>query len=415
MDIKELFKGIVLVIDDEINEKSASINQIVSQLESENLSLLKTDCLPDIKVIASLHNLSFVLLDWQLFDVGEDISRMGLSELQSSNDEQILDFLEELMKVCFCPIFIFTTLPSENIISKLEKRALYNSSKMDMFFIKHKDSVKDKGKVFEELSNWISTNPVIYLLKYWDNAYQFAKENLFIDFQKSSSNWVSVLWNTLKEDGDSDFEIATELFDILQKTIANRITVPQLERTILESQSDCKKDEIIRIIEQTKFIENKKLNDMQANTGDIFFDSQENLYYINIRPQCDLLRCKNPELYCLKGKALNLKLQRDNCYINEDDITDGNKGKNEYIFSQGEFVEKKNNCIISYINSGKIIEFKFKKLIIKKWDDLKTKRIGKLLPPFITNIRQKYATYIEREGIPRLPNGLIGESDDGEK
>ena len=404
MDIKNLFKGIAVVIDDEIGTESASINKIVCQLEEEFIPLVKLDYLPDHDMISNLHNVSFVLLDWQLFDIGSDISRLGLSELQEYNDKQILDFVEELLEVCFCPIFIFTTLSETDVISKLNTRNLYNSSGLKLFFIKQKDSIKEGGKLFEELSNWITSNAVIYLLKQWDNAYQHAKENLFIDLQNGSSNWVGVLYNSFKQDGDTDVDIAIELFDTVQKNITNRILVPQLESTILKSQSELKKEEVIRIIEQTRFLRNEKLNSNQANTGDIFFDSEENSYYINIRPQCDLLRCRNPELYCLKGKELQLQHKHDNCYKDENDAPEFKK---EYIFSEGEVIEQKNNCIISYINNGKIIEFKFKKLIIKKWNDVKTKRIGKLLSPFVINIRQKYATYIEREGLPRLPDGLL--------
>ena len=58
---------------------------------------------------------------------------------------------------------------------------------------------------------------------------------------------------------------------------------------------------------------------------------------------------------------------------------------------------------------GKLLKLKFKSLIILKWNDVKSKRVGKLLSPFVINIRQKYATYIEREGLPRLPNGILDE------
>ena len=406
MDVKELFKGIAVVIDDEIESESASINKIVSQLKTESIPLVKMDYLPSHDMISNLHDVSFVLLDWQLFDIGNDISRKGMSELQENNDKQILEFVEELLKVCFCPIFIFTTLSESDIIEKLKSKNLYTTSKMNMFFIKQKDSIMGSGKLFEELSTWVASNSVIYLLKQWDAAYQYAKENLFIDLQNGSSNWVGVLYNSLKQDGDSDADIAIDLFDTVQKNITNRILVPQLDSSILASQAELKKEEIIRIIEQTKFVCKDKLNSNQANTGDLFFDSEKNTYYINIRPQCDLLRCKNPELYCLKGKELKLKHEHNNCYINE---YDSQEPKKEYFFSAGEFIEQKNNCIISYINNGKIIEFKFKSLIILKWNDVKSKRVGKLLSPFVINIRQKYATYIEREGLPRLPNGILDE------
>ena len=44
---------------------------------------------------------------------------------------------------------------------------------------------------------------------------------------------------------------------------------------------------------------------------------------------------------------------------------------------------------------------------IKDYEEMKDQRIGRLLPPFITRVTQKYGLYIHRQGLPRLPKEVI--------
>jgi len=39
----------------------------------------------------------------------------------------------------------------------------------------------------------------------------------------------------------------------------------------------------------------------------------------------------------------------------------------------------------------------------EQYRNLKEYRIGTLLPPFITRLVQKYALYMQRQGLPRIP------------
>lgn len=55
----------------------------------------------------------------------------------------------------------------------------------------------------------------------------------------------------------------------------------------------------------------------------------------------------------------------------------------------------------------RILSFSLRKLSIKKWNDIKDCRCGRLLPPFITKIQQKYSSYIQRQGLPSIPKEAI--------
>jgi len=120
---------------------------------------------------------------------------------------------------------------------------------------------------------------------------------------------------------------------------------------------------------------------------------------LNIRAQCDLVHSSNPELYCLRGRIV------DEGKINQDD---------GLHFREGEFIEKINHAIVPCIDNGKIIEFLFRDLKPKEWKNIKDKRIGRLLPPYITRIQQRYALYLQRQGLPRIPEiAVLDDQEEG--
>ena len=70
-------------------------------------------------------------------------------------------------------------------------------------------------------------------------------------------------------------------------------------------------------------------------------------------------------------------------------------------------VEIDNQSIIFPINNGLSIDFRFKKLEIKSWEDVKDRRIGRILSPHIDRMQQRYAAYLQRQGLPRVPQKAI--------
>jgi hypothetical protein len=44
---------------------------------------------------------------------------------------------------------------------------------------------------------------------------------------------------------------------------------------------------------------------------------------------------------------------------------------------------------------------------IRSFSEMKDKRIGRVLPPYITKIQQKTAANMVREGVPPLPKELF--------
>ena len=104
-DIKDLFSGIGVVIDEKINEEAEtpnSIQKIISSLKENHVPLLEYQELPD-EMIKQFHSISFLILDWNL---------SGTEYISKATIDDNIDFLKKLHKVCYVPVFIFS---DENI------------------------------------------------------------------------------------------------------------------------------------------------------------------------------------------------------------------------------------------------------------------------------------------------------------
>lgn len=165
----------------------------------------------------------------------------------------------------------------------------------------------------------------------------------------------------------------------------------------LEDDKITEKD-IRKILEAERFIKKENLPPIPF-TGDLYKKSPNGkTYLLNIRPECDIIRKDNPSLYCLEGRVI------DENFINS---TKEEDKKKKITFENNGFIEKSNKLYLPFIDEGKILEFTLNDIAIIKWNDLKEKRIGRILPPYITRIQQKYAFYLQRQGLPAIPDKAI--------
>lgn len=399
MALKELFNGIAIIIDDEIDENNANINKIIEQILKNGTPVLKFKEIPENKVIENFNCISFLLLDWKLLpeelhvESSTDDGIVHLpDEISKEKENENIEFIKKINKNYFCPIFIFTNEHTSDIEQILKDNQIY-VDKDSNIFIKNKKELETDGHLFEAITNWLEQTPSIYVLKKWESEYNKNKIKMFYDFQSISPIWPCIMWQTFKDDGVNQ---SIELGELISKNINSRMKPFEFDKEILEKRdiSSITKEDLRKVLEGERFLKSEYLNEDDIGTGDVFKEEYEesgerkSRYYINIRAQCDLLRNNTVELYCLKGRKFA--------------PTEGNN------FYNGQYLEKINHSIVAFIDNGEIIEFLFRDIIIKKWnDEFKNKRIGRLLPPYITSIQQRYSLYLQRQGLPRIPNEAI--------
>lgn len=391
MGIKSLMSGIAVVIDDELNKgrKNDKIFEIVKKIEREwRIPFYKTHKIPPASTCDNLlQSASFVLLDWQLW-------RGESSQLAERGIERNIKFLEKA-KDFFVPVFIFTNEHPEDVAYKLPE-SLYdqNDIERNFIFVKRKSDLIE-GNISSLIENWMQKNASVYTLKTWEQAFYESKINLFSSMYKKSPDWPKVFWESYKKDGMNP---SSSMMNLINGVLLGNIKTVIFEEEVFSGKCSPSGEDIKSLMNKASFIRKGKLTKGEARSGDLFLLSDSE-YSINIRPDCDCIprdgqSIDSIELYCIKGRE-----------IEESEI----KSKGKYNNKLENFKENINETISFNLHEGKTIRFDFSQLEIKKFSVLKRKRVGRLIHPYITRMQQRYALYLQRQGLPRIPKEAIFE------
>lgn len=379
-DIKKLFSGIGVVIDDEINNQESTINKIVLSFKQSNIPILAYSSLPEDNDIQAFHSVNFILLDWKWNNVASDETL--------TNDN--VDFIRKLQDQIVCPIFIFTDESTDDIQYRLTANNIANQTHNSLVLIKHKNDIDTSDKLFNALTTWITQTPPAYVLKEWERNHTFALNSMFVDLYRSNHNWVNIMYKTSQKDG---IDFSYELSNLLVENLQYRMNLLNIDTHYLREFPDegYAPHEIRDILQCQRFLPQEKLLSDMVHTGDIYkvVENEKTLYYINVRPQCDCIpregiTIDKIKLYLVRGEEKEIA----RCSYNK---------------KYGTFADIESRVTIFPINH-KAIQFELGDFEIKTYGEYRQHRIGRLLPPFITRLVQKFASYTQRQGLPRIPD-----------
>lgn len=391
MENENLFKGIGMVVDDEVNSgKDKAIDGIVKYLENDNhLPLVKYDVLPDDIEASCLSKLSFLLLDWELNTLKDaDGNSIPNAALKEQNIRENVAFIKQVVNKVVIPIFIFSNENIDSIKNSLSQYEIIKDDENEPIFILGKSDLFDnenKCIMFDKVNDWLKKTPSIYVTQKWKTVYLDAINGMALDMRAASPYWPNLLWNNYESDGVNPSE---EISSLINQNTLSRIQPVEFDKEILSVKKTCDEQILKRLLERQRFISNEYLGD-SSSTGDIYKWGQK--YYLNIRPSCDCVGREGKNyIYLIKGEK-----------VKEKEIQNG-------LFNDkyGNFNEQSNFVIVGPID-GFFFRFKFKDIVIEDFEDKKDRRIGRLLPPFVTHVTQKYSLYIHRQGLSRLPKEVI--------
>ena len=399
MDLKDLMSGIAVVIDDKIGNADPvaangdvgdddPITEIVSRLEREwNLPFYRTDRMPPRDMWPNLlQSASFILLDWKLWPT-------GASQLEHAGIEENVRFLEQA-KDYFVPVFIFTNEDPEDVKDKLPA-TIYRSESQEKSFV----FIQAKGELLSNesldlgaLERWMKGNASVYALKTWEQVFRAARRDLFGSMYARNPDWPRVFWSTYERDG---VDPSSSLTQLINDSLRGRMHTTAFEEDILaDSHSETSrvpKAHLRELIGETVF-QRVGLED-QIRCGDLF-KQPRGKFLLNIRSDCDCIPRNvsgrdEVDLYCIEGKR-----------VSESDLC------KEY--RNGHFSERVDESIVFAAFETRSIRFKFNTFRVEKFEKLKERRIGRLLHPYLTRIQQRYALFLQRQGLPRIPEAAIG-------
>lgn len=436
MDVEKLFNGIAVIVDNEIEDKTSAIYKIKELIEAKNIPVAVFSEVPQLEVIPALASASFIILDWDYtngeleIEEGERLAMPGA--LAESEEERLIEFIKKLLSDVFVPVFIFTAKQPSTVIDSLKEASLWDDEKTNRIFVKQKTEVDSEEELFTAISEWVKEMPSVYVLKEWEGVVRKAQSSMFNELYSYSPNWAKIIWDMLKADSRDN---QREFGDFVTKQLTNRIAGYTFDEATINTSDDVCIEELLSVVEGERYIRYTQPQ-LQAYTGDLFLDSTTNAYYLNIRAQCDLARTGDPMLYLIKGKELSdediitedIKLTNDQilhlsaktryslaelCEIcqNEEELIKLNglfrAYKNDAFFTNGNIIGKKSEIIIACIAGKKALKFRLDIHQVKKYTQMKDKLIGRILPPYITQIQQNCANHIVREGIMPTPDEIF--------
>lgn len=444
MDVEKLFQGIAVIFDDEISDPTSTIYTIKENIQRKNIPVAVYNEMPRPEIIPSLSNASFVILDWDYTNSGLDVGsseRVSIPiELKAEQEQNLIQFISKLLCEVFIPVFIFTSKSVDSIKTTLRDAKLWNDGKENRIFIKQKNDINTDTQLFGAIEDWIKAMPSVYVLKEWEKNISKSKDAMFLELYGYSPNWVNIIWDMLKDDS---MENHREFGEFVTRNLNNRIGTYKFDEDIIGAQRDISPEELRRVVEGERYFAYHTPPE-QAYTGDLFKDG--NKYYLNIRAQCDLSRTDggsdnyNPKLYCIKGKKLRSKdIVTDDIRMttegelifgvdkrfslykmseickNNDKLQEFNNNfvnyRNRIFFRKGTFLERNDKVIVGCVADEQVLQFDLD-ISIKEFSDVKDKRIGRILPPYITRIQQKCAQNMVREGIMPMPKELFMNFED---
>ena len=397
--LKDLMSGIAVVIDDKLDipgdgdtEHGGNVDlitKIVERFEQEwNLPFYKAKEMPKEETWPNLlRAASFILLDWRLWPSGG-------RELERSGVETNIRLLKQA-KNHLVPVFIFSNENHEDIVDKLPT-CIYDDSltERNFIFVQAKSAfLKDDSLNFEAIDSWVEKNASVYALKAWEQAFHAAKKDLFGSMYAINPDWPKVFWKSFYKDRvDPGSSLANMINENLRGRMRTRVF--RVEVLGIEPKPVPKQD-LRKLIGAASFRAQEALPGDEIRCGDLF-KVAENKFLVNIRADCDCIprrgKVEAVKLYCVEGKSLN----------------DRRVGKK---YQNGHFEERAWESVAFSVYQQKTICFDFRKFCVKEYSELKDRRIGRLLHPYVTRIQQRYTSYLQRQGLPRIPEAAVNGDD----
>ena len=394
MIIEELFSGIGVIIDDKVfssDEHEDRIVSIVKELENvRKFPLVKYAELPDDDVLKKLTNVTFLLLDWEIGlkqdALGEDAPNVQLGDvLKADNEKRVIEIVKETLHNSLVPIFVF----SNHDIVTIKKKFADADVDLDksQIFIESKSELVESGALFSKIGEWVDGVSGVYVAKAWENAFNQAKNQFFAELANNTSHWPKALFKTAADDSTDPVE---EITQAISQNVISRMWPIVIDQEQIDKDTRTPSREDVLGIMRGQFFLDKAAD--ASMVGDLY--KKGNKYYMNIRPTCD----------CVSRDGNSDSVYLLNCArLKDDQVIDA--------FENGHFKETVGCAVVGPLYENAVYRIYFKELKRDDYSQWKEKKVGRILPPIINHITERYSLYVQRQALPRIPKEIIPEKD----
>ena len=417
--MRALIDGIAVVFDDEAKTANTVASELVATLRSLKFPVVDYTEPPqaDDGLVRNLHGASFVIFDWKFAGVdssrsiadenGEPIPGQGRSEIEAESEKDRIAGLAALLENTYCPIFLVTQEDISDISTKLDAAGLtHDGEHPRILFCSKSDLQSDIGQFGRKIQEWINTHKPIYVLKKWELAERRARQATFSALEWKR-DWPVVLWKTYRDDG----EVASiALAEFLCKSVAQRTVYNcSFEKAQMKSAQEVDCSDVESVLSADRYMDIASASSEPFVAGDVFDIDGE--WFVNVRASCDTMRMqKSATTGSMKdsdGESRS-ELYLLPCYDIQNLPPDYAKGDYNVECQGKQLVRWSRSFIIPCSIKSKTIEIDLGNLqIMRLGKDDKVKRIGRILPPFLTRLQQLFSAYTVREGLPATPQPVL--------
>jgi len=388
---QELCKGPVVVVDDRIGDERDSINKLIAEIEENALPVLGYTTIREARnKLQGMLFSNFIVIDWKMTGEIEEIPT-GVQtgdELEAAAEEEVIELIKELRKICVAPIFILSTYDKDWIVSRLENKGILAETE-GWVFIENKGTLcETRGALISKVEEWIENSPHIYLAKCWTNEWLSKNTAVFWDLHQLNTYWPTLFYHSFETEEDPILALRDTLFQLVFSEIdVSKIDPLFINKELGHADKELETKSLKDLYRRLVYIDRDI--DKDVRPGDIF--KKDDSYYLNIRPECDTTRRagSNPKIYLLKG-----------------DVKTAEDIRKNYETPHG-IVDKENQITMLLLDENDFVVFDKRKLSVGNYSAWEKYKKYRVTHPFITQIRQSYSSYLGRFGVPSYPAQML--------
>jgi hypothetical protein len=312
-------------------------------------------------------------------------------EVVRSRREAQINFLVALLDRYFCPVFIISQRGIGKIEADLRASPVFPS---EVIGGRVRILEKEDGAVLPKLEAIVSGDPILSLLRTWEHQYQAAKNRMFIDFSGLTSDWPAHIVQGAKDDGvDESFELLETLYANLRHRVDPvSFDIESFDLTTVDQSSDAAR----RVVHARRVLGGERLHASTILPGDLFSplhaDDPEGSVWLNLTPACYTVMNRgktllDPRLHLVRG--VPVLVPSDSSSAESREFERQRQAGRRFV-------------IVDFVTDNAAYKFMFDTLERKSWSSISDKRVGRLLPPYITDVQLRHGAYLTSEGLPRV-------------
>lgn len=389
--------GVGIVVDDQVNkpETDDKIVDILKELAAKSVTLsLHDDVLTDAQ-IKKLGDVAFALIDWTLLPDSAGV------EVRQVKQDSIIKLIKALSNLYYMPIFVFSNNDENDIREALSENGLSADADGSVIMVRNKSAlcvrVGDEMTLIPEVNKWVESSLGMYVLSKWREASALAQNKMFKDFADKCPSWPIPFWNAYTRDG---VDQAEEMTSLLCHNFVGRLPILNIDPEKFKGTEavTLPKEQVVDIYKQTVMIDggNEVVNlETELHCGDILkcVHLSQVHYLLNVSCDCDCVgrTGANVRPCFLLGQEIDLakawSKEKGNLKQNTPSAYDIYPLFDDHVCIRFSFRQMERFSLADVISRG-------------------MKRVARILPPYITDVRQRFSAWLQREGFPKPPAGV---------